>query len=110
MDGHRLAELRSLELHRHIGRAIRAQPELVARARAQLSRWTTTGTLDPRTAARWEEVLAMPLDELVDLLETDDEPMRDLRQSSPFTFVVAPRERWRIWREVRARAAGDEAA
>ena len=52
----------------------------------------------------------MPLDVLVDLLEADDEPMRDLRQSSPFTFVVAPRERWRIWREVRARAEGDEAA
>ena len=52
----------------------------------------------------------MPLDTLIERLSADEEAMRDLRQSSPFTFVVPPRERWRIWREVRERAEGDEAA
>lgn len=31
------------------------------------------------------------------------EEARELRQSSPFAGALSPRERWRIWREVRAR-------
>jgi hypothetical protein len=32
-----------------------------------------------------------------------------MRQSTPFAGVIDPRQRWRIWREVRERMLAEEA-
>lgn len=55
-----------------------------------------------RVATRWLALLAEPISVLAERLVADDETMRDMRQSTPFTFVVSPRERWVIWRRVAA--------
>ena len=110
MDPHRLAELRSIELHRHVAVAMSARPEIVPMARERVARLLREGVLDARIAARWVALLDEPPDVLAERLVADVEAMRDLRQSTPFTFVVSPRERWRIWREVRGRAERHEAA
>lgn len=94
MDRHRTAERRSLALHRAIADRIRHDPSIVERARERLS---------SRTSAyreAWLEILGRTPHEIAAALERDDEEMRALRQSTPFTFVVDPRERWRIWRSV----------
>lgn len=51
----------------------------------------------------WREILSRPFDDVLAFIVSDTERARELRQVSPFTGVLAPRERWRILREVAAR-------
>lgn len=104
MDLHRLAEQRSLAIHREIAARISADPALVERARETLGRWQRQGTLSSHYVERWQEWLAKPADELATLLTDDGEEARALRQTSPFVGIVGPRERWAIWRRVREQA------
>ena len=101
MDAHRLAELRSIALHRAIADRLRHDPSLLEDARARLARWRDAGALHVEYAAEWQHALDLPLDDLCALLVADTERARDLRQCTPFAGAVDPRERWRIWREVR---------
>ena len=100
-NDHLLAEERSLALHREVARRVRDDPELVARARVKVDRWLADGGLAYAYADEWRRALAGPLDALCALLVDEGEHARALRQATPFTFVVPPRERWRIWRETR---------
>lgn len=100
--GHRRAELRSLALHREVARRLRADPTLVDRAKAWLEAHTE---VHPHYASAWRVLLDGPLEELCALLESDDERGRDLRQASPFAFVLDARTRWAIWRSVEAMSA-----
>lgn len=105
VDAHRLAELRSLAYHREVARRLHEQPELLERARLQAQR----GLQDPHAAPyfqRWESLLAGPLDALVHSMTTDDDESRALRQCTPFAGALPPRERWELWRSVRADWAG----
>jgi len=94
--GHRTAELRSLALHRAIAARLRDDPEIVARARERVR----AGRSAAAYRDAWLELLARPIDEIADAIVADDERMRELRQATPFTFVIDPRERWQIWRRV----------
>lgn len=101
MDGHALAEARSLALHRLIAERVRADPTLIAAARDRLARWAESGALSAAYVTRWTQVLSDPA-ALEVVLTADTEDARALRQTTPFAFVVPPRERWRIWRETKA--------
>lgn len=101
MDGHALAEARSLALHRLIAERVRSDPALIVAARDRLARWSAGGALSPAYVARWTQVLSDPA-ALHVVLTADTEDARALRQTTPFSFVVPPRERWRIWRETKA--------
>ena len=59
-------------------------------------------------AARWLALLDGSREVLLATLVDEREDAVALRQSTPFTFVVGPRERWRLWREVRAEAEAAE--
>ena len=104
MDLHRLAEARSLELHRAVAAVLRREPERVAAARARVQRWRAEGSVPLPYVEAWERHLAGPLEALCAALVDEGEKARALRQVTPFAGVVDPRTRWRIWREVRARA------
>lgn len=106
MDPHRLAELRSLALHAHVAKALLEDSSIRSTARERIHAWRSAGTMDERVAARWLALLDEATPTLAERLVADDEAMCDLRQSTPFTFVVSPRERWAIWRSVAAEAAG----
>lgn len=54
-------------------------------------------------AEAWEAILRRPLEELIEFLVDPGERARQLRQASPFTGVLAPRERWAILRRLRER-------
>jgi len=98
-DGHASAERRSLAYHRVV--AARLDAQRVEHARRLVARWAAEGTLADPYAQRWRALLDLELADLAAALVRDDEPMRDLRQCSPFAGVLEPHERWRILREVR---------
>jgi hypothetical protein len=93
-DPHRIAELRSLAYHRAL--APRLRRSMVDQALRKLRRWKEEERIDPRYAEAWEEVLALPLDEIRRAIAADDEGGRDLRQNSPFAGLLSERERRKI--------------
>jgi hypothetical protein len=101
VDAHRLAELRSIALHRAVSERVRRDASLLDAARMRVARLRDAGTLHPEYAAAWERALSLPLDELCALLVLDTEQARALRQCTPFAGVIDARDRWRIWRETR---------
>jgi hypothetical protein len=105
MDAHRLAELRSIEMHRRVAEELRGRPTLLDDARARVESWAARPGVSPYYADAWRKVLALPLPDLCAFLVDEGEHATRLRQASPFAGALDPRERWRIWREVRARAS-----
>jgi hypothetical protein len=100
---HELAAQRSLELHRQIAARLRDGECLRDAALTRIQRWRREGLIAEPYARAWEELLGAPIEQLVAALLDEGETGRALRQATPFTFVIQPRERWRIWRDVRAR-------
>ena len=103
MNAHRLAEERSLELHRTIAALLERDPALVERARVRVRGWLKDGSVHPHYASAWDRLLDGPLESLRRLLVDEGEHARALRHVTPFAGVVDPRTRWKIWREVRER-------
>lgn len=101
MNAHRLAEERSLALHRAVADKLVTEPEALERARARVRRWLESAEVSPHWARAWNEVLSRPLPEIRAFLVDESEGARALRQVTPFAGVIDPRTRWRIWREVR---------
>lgn len=102
MDLHRLAEQRSLAIHAEVARRLERDPAILDHARDVLARWISTGRISSHYAGEWQRELARPLPEIAALLLDDGERARALRQASPFVGIVGPRERWKLWRSVRA--------
>ena len=102
MNLHRLAEQRSLALHRAVADRLAADPSVLARARDRVRRWLETGDVNAHWAREWENVLSRSLDDIRAFLMENSERARALRQVTPFAGAIDPRTRWRIWREVRA--------
>jgi hypothetical protein len=98
---HRLAEARSLALHREVARRLREQPELLEGVRARVEGWLREGDVARPYARAWWEVLAGNLEAILRAVVDPSERGRDLRQSSPFAGIVDPRTRWRILDEIR---------
>ncbi len=101
MEAHRLAEERSLALHRAIADKLASDPETLERARARVRRWLESAEVSAHWARGWDEVLSRPLSEIRAFLVDQSEEARGLRQVTPFAGAIDPRTRWRIWREVR---------
>ena len=102
MDPHQLAEERSLAYHRVVAARLVDDPRLLVEARARVEQWLANGTRAARALERWRSILELPPSEIAALLVDSGELARELRQSSPFAGALDPRERWRIWRAVRA--------
>ena len=62
----------------------------------KLRRWREDGRVDPRHAAAWEEVFAMPMSEIRKAIVADDERGRNLRQNSPLAGLLSESERRKI--------------
>src|SRR5437660_32443 len=94
---HDRLERRSLALHRAIGAKLRQQPELLAIARENLERWSALGSRSQPYWDQWRNMLDLPLEELLKLIQEDSPRMTQLRQSAPFAGVLSPQERWHIY-------------
>jgi hypothetical protein len=103
---HRLAELRSLAMHRRIAELIEDDPAVLEKARSRVGRWldgSEYSSASPSYALRWRELLAGPQQRLLSVMTSDDEESRALRQSSPFAGILSDRERRAILHEVAAK-------
>lgn len=104
IDPHRLAELRSLAFHRAVAEKIRTDETVIQRARSKAEEWQTASGRSSGAAHEWCELLAGSVDSICAFLVEESERAMRLRQSTPFAGAIDPRERWRIWREVRERS------
>jgi hypothetical protein len=93
-DPHRIAELRGLAYHRAL--APRLRRPMVDQGLRKLRRWREEERIDPRHAEAWEEVLALPVNEIRTAIAADDERSRDLRQNSPLVGLLSEHERRKI--------------
>ena len=97
VSGHRRIDERSLALHRAIADKLREQPELLQIARDNIVRWRVTAGRSLPYLDEWQRLFESPLDQLLSAIESDEERMTALRQSSPFAGVLTPHERWAIY-------------
>jgi hypothetical protein len=97
MTGHERIDQRSIALHGAIAEKLRANPELIAIAQENLTRWIAGGGRSLPYFEAWKKLLALPLDTLLPLLTEDSEKMRAMRQAGPFAGVLSPQERWAIY-------------
>lgn len=100
---HRVAEERSLALHREVARRLEERPELLEIARARVEAWCREGGAAAPWARRWRELLSRPVDEVIAAITSEGEETRALRQCSPFAGIIDPRTRWEILRRSAAR-------
>jgi hypothetical protein len=106
MDPHELAQARSLALHHAVLERIESDPTLLDDVRARLEAWRSDETKPQRYVEAWGKLLDGPREALRAALASDDEQARALRQATPFAGIVEPRERWRIWAQVKRDATG----
>ena len=102
LQGHERIDQRSIALHRAIASKIVAKPELLEIARKNVMRAITADSRSSHYAKAWSEILEKPVEEIAQLLEEDSEPMRALRQATPFTGILTPIERWAVYDEFKS--------
>jgi hypothetical protein len=103
--GHRRADQRNLHLHRAALEKLRTDPEVRARCLALVMRWLASPDL--RASRQWLEewhtmLREWPVERIADIV-LDQERGQTLRQCSPLSPALTPRERWALIREARAR-------
>jgi len=101
---HRLAEERSLALHRAIAERLSEDPSVLKRARTRVQRWMEKEDVARYGAEEWDRVLSGSTADICEWLGDESEHARAMRQVAPFAGAIDPRTRWRIWKEVRAEA------
>lgn len=89
-------------MHCVVARKLMADPGLLARARENLQRWKSNSALPlPSYFAEWERIFRRPPEEVAGFLVTMSEEATRLRQSSPFSPLLSPEERNRIYEAFR---------
>jgi hypothetical protein len=89
---HEQIDQRSLAMHLEMAEMIRGNPELYDRVRNTLGRWISTGRPVPPALQEWQSILdTRTVGEVLEIISTDTEDCRRLRQSSP--FCILPQER-----------------
>lgn len=106
MDPRLIGEERSIEVHRRIAARMREEPWILEEARRVVEGWASGGKVHPFYVESWRQCLSAPEAELGAFLVEGSERARRLRKVSPFSHALEPRERWRLWREVRDRMEG----
>jgi hypothetical protein len=95
---HQRLDARSLALHCLVARKLLANPALITRARCTLARWRARATEPvPSHFLEWGRVLEGSPEEIAAFLASVHEDATRLRQSSPFSKLVTPEERARIY-------------
>lgn len=88
---------RSLALHVLIAQKVTENPALLERARGNLERWSIAHDPAPRWLVEWREILNKPWPELAVLITDPGPAGTHLRKSSPFSGILTPEERLRIF-------------
>lgn len=101
---HLRIEHRSLVMHQAIAVKLIAHPEYLDIAQANLKRWMSMNEPVPNCLFEWRNILEQPFERIVSQIVEQNERMTRLRQSSPFSGILSPRERWSIYESFTTRA------
>lgn len=101
LSGHTRIDARSLAMHRAIAEKVRKNPRLLEAAGENIRRWRRQG-VDVTAFAEWEAILDRGVEETVRVLTDPSENAARLRQSTPFTGVLTPKERRRFFEAPRS--------
>ena len=95
---HQRLDARSLAMHCLVARKLLANPALIARASSTLARWRAQAA-DPVPSyfLEWAHILKGSPGEIAAFLASMREDATRLRQSSPFSNLLTPEERARIY-------------
>lgn len=74
---------------------------MLERIRERLRAWQADPTKPQPYVRAWAELVDGPFEQLKATLVGDDERSKALRQATPFSGIVDPVTRWRIWATVR---------
>lgn len=96
-----LPALRSLQLHQVAARRLAADPELREIAHQRLQKLHDANPHGRPYQDRWETLLSGPLPSLLRTMTEVSEHGDALRKESPFTVLVTPAERRRVFTNVR---------
>jgi len=89
----------SLEIGKRVAARLRQDPRVLQIARENLARWSHRNADSAsllRCYAEWQILLDRPLEEICQILQSDDEESRRLRQNSPFAGVLTASELWSL--------------
>ena len=99
---HQRLDARSLAMHCLVARKLLANPVLIAQARSTLARWRAqVAEPVPSYFLEWGRILEGSPGEIAAFLASMREDATRLRQSSPFTNLLTPEERARIFEAFR---------
>ena len=99
---HQRLDARSLAMHCLVARKLLASPALLTQARSTLARWRAQAAEPvPSYFSEWGRVLAGSPKEIAAFLASMREDATRLRQSSPFTNLLTPKERAGIYEAFR---------
>ena len=100
---HRIIEARSLAMHCLAAKKIDEQSSLIDKVRRTLENWRRNyGQRPPRALNEWSDILSWPWPAIAAFITDAGERPTRLRQSSPFTVVLDPGERKRIYAAFRS--------
>ena len=95
MPTHQQIDARTLALHREVAAKLRSDRALFERAQATLRRWRSTVSPSSQPyLIEWERLMDQGLEATLAVALEDSERAAALRQSSPFTGVLTPQERF----------------
>ena len=94
--------LRSLRLHQCVARRLAGDPALREVVRERLRKLRAVNPQGRVYHDRWEALLDGPLPALLRTITESSEQSDALRKESPFTILVTPDERRRVFANVRA--------
>jgi hypothetical protein len=99
---HQRLDARSLAMHCLVAKKLLANPALIAQARSTLARWRARAAEPvPSYFLEWKRILEGSPEEIAAFLASMREDATRLRQSSPFTNLLTPEERARIFEAFR---------
>jgi hypothetical protein len=95
---HQRLDARSLAMHCLVARKLLANQAIIAQARITLARWKVRAANPaPSYFLEWERILGGSPEEIAGFLASMRDDATRLRQSSPFTKLLTPGERARIY-------------
>jgi hypothetical protein len=101
---HKRIDERSLAFHAAIAERIKNNPELINTAKETIARWELNSPHIVSLMKKWKDLLSGPIDILVQKITSQSEEMTNLRQSTPFTRILTPAERKKIYETFTVRA------
>ena len=96
VSDHNRINARSLVMHRVIAEKLMQNSELLQKAKDNIKRWRMHG-VEVSAFKEWENIIDSGLNNVIRIITANTEESARLRQSTPFTGILTPKERKNIY-------------